>query len=236
MTNAKANGAVTTKTDKLPAMNFDSLEQYAGTGLDTITTDDIAKPRLKVLAQMSPELEEIEGAKAGMILNSVSKKAYSGQDGINVVVCGYEKVWLEWQDRGKGSSAPVNIYSAVDKPANAVRGDDGKFRLDTGNYLENRQDLFTLKAQLDMAMKSGDISAVRSIYEDNKKQLSIIGRMKAIDNARNRMQRQIKEIERNPRIPEETKKKIIRIRRQKINELQQRGLILMRSVGYKKAG
>jgi hypothetical protein len=136
MTNAKANGAVTTKTDKLPAMNFDSLEQYAGTGLDTITTDDIATPRLKVLAQMSPELEEIEGAKAGMILNSVSKKAYSGQDGINVVVCGYEKVWLEWQDRGKGSSAPVNIYSAVDKPANAVRGDDGKFRLDTGNYLE----------------------------------------------------------------------------------------------------
>ncbi len=109
-------------------------------------------------------------------------------------------------------------------------------RADTGNYLENRQDLFTLKAQLDMARKSGDIGAVRSIYEDNKKQLSIIGRMKAIDNARNRMQRQIKEIERNPRIPEETKKKIIRIRRQKINELQQRGLILMRSVGYKKAG
>ena len=109
-------------------------------------------------------------------------------------------------------------------------------RADTGNYLENRQDLFTLKAQLDMARKSGDIGAVRSIYEDNKKQLSIIGRMKAIDNARNRMQRQIKEIEGNPRIPEETKKKIIRIRRQKINELQQRGLILMRSVGYKKAG
>jgi predicted RNA polymerase sigma factor len=91
-------------------------------------------------------------------------------------------------------------------------------------------------AQLDMAKRSGDTSAVRSIYENNKKQLTIVGRMKAIDNARNRMQRQIKEIERNPRIPEETKKKIIRIRRQKINELQQRGLILMRSVGYKKAG
>jgi hypothetical protein len=109
-------------------------------------------------------------------------------------------------------------------------------RADTGNYLENRQDLFTLMAQLDMAKRSGDTSAVRSIYENNKKQLTIVGRMKAIDNARNRMQRQIKEIERNPRIPEETKKKIIRIRRQKINELQQRGLILMRSVGYKKAG
>ena len=109
-------------------------------------------------------------------------------------------------------------------------------RADTGNYLDNRQDLFTLMAQLDMAKRSGDKEAVASIYENNKKQISIVGRMKAIDNARNRMQRQIKEIERNPRIPEDTKTKIIRIRRDKINELQQMGLILMRSAGYKKAG
>jgi hypothetical protein len=144
MSNTKANGAVTTKTEKLPAMNFENLEQFAGTGLDTITTDDIATPRLKVLAQMSPELEEIEGAKAGMILNSVSKKAYSGSDGINVVVCGFEKVWLEWTDRGKGASAPVNIFSAKDKPSNAVRGDDGKFRLENGNYLEECANFYVL--------------------------------------------------------------------------------------------
>lgn len=109
-------------------------------------------------------------------------------------------------------------------------------RADTGNYLENRKDLFTLIAQLDMAQRSGDISAVKSIYENNKKQLSIVGRMKAIDNARNRIQRQIKEIERNPQIPDDIKRKIIKIRRDRINELQQRGLILMRSAGYKKAG
>lgn len=169
MTNAKANGAVTTKTEKLPAMNFDNLEQFAGTGLDTITTDDIATPRLKVLAQMSPELEEIEGAKAGMILNSVSKKAYSGQDGINVVVCGYEKVWLEWQDRGKGSSAPANIYSAVDKPSNAVRGDDGKFRLESGNYLEECANFYVLLLNGGVApepaiisMKATQLKAARS--------------------------------------------------------------------------
>jgi hypothetical protein len=144
MSNTKANGAVTTKTEKLPAMNFENLEQFAGTGLDTITTDDIATPRLKVLAQMSPELEEIDGAKAGMILNSVSKKVYSGSDGINVVVCGFEKVWLEWTDRGKGASAPVNIFSAKDKPSNAVRGDDGKFRLENGNYLEECANFYVL--------------------------------------------------------------------------------------------
>jgi hypothetical protein len=48
MANAKANGAVTTKAETLPAMNMESLEKFAGTGLDSITTDDIATPRLKV--------------------------------------------------------------------------------------------------------------------------------------------------------------------------------------------
>jgi hypothetical protein len=169
MTNNKANGAVTAKADKLPAMNMENLEKFAGTGLDTITTDDIATPRLKVLAQMSPELEEIDGAKAGMICNSVSKKIYSGQDGISVVVCGYDKVWLEWQDRGKGSSAPVNIFSPVDKPTNAVRGDDGKFRLESGNYLEECANFYCLLLNGGVApepaiisMKATQLKAARS--------------------------------------------------------------------------
>ena len=169
MTNQKSNGAVTAKADKLPAMNMENLEKFAGTGLDTITTDDIATPRLKVLAQMSPELEEIDGAKAGMICNSVSKKIYSGQDGISVVVCGYDKVWLEWQDRGKGSSAPVNIFSPVDKPPNAVRGDDGKFRLESGNYLEECANFYCLLLNGGVApepaiisMKATQLKAARS--------------------------------------------------------------------------
>ena len=169
MTNQKSNGAVTAKADKLPAMNMENLEKFAGTGLATITTDDIATPRLKVLAQMSPELEEIDGAKAGMICNSVSKKIYSGQDGISVVVCGYDKVWLEWQDRGKGSSAPVNIFSPVDKPTNAVRGDDGKFRLESGNYLEECANFYCLLLNGGVApepaiisMKATQLKAARS--------------------------------------------------------------------------
>ena len=109
-------------------------------------------------------------------------------------------------------------------------------RADTGHYLDNRQDLFTILSRLDLAKRAGNREDVVAIYGKYKKELSIAGRMKAIDNARNRMLRQIKEIERNPRIPEETKKKIIKLRREKMNDLQQIGLILMRSAGFKKAG
>ena len=169
MSNTKANGAVTTKTENLPTMNLENLVEFAGAGLDTITTDDIATPRLKVLAAMSPEVDEIDGAKAGMIINNVSKKLYSGQDGIKVVVCGYEKVWLEWTDRGKGASAPVNIFEPKDKPTNAVRGDDGKYRLENGNYLEECADFYVLLLNGDAApepailsMKATQLKAARS--------------------------------------------------------------------------
>jgi len=109
-------------------------------------------------------------------------------------------------------------------------------RQDTGNYLDNRQDLFTILARIDLAKRSGDREAVIAMYDKYKKELTIAGRLKAIDNARNRIIRQIREIEKNPRIPEETKKNLIRLRRDKIKDLQQTGLILMRSVGFKKAG
>ena len=169
MSNTKANGAVTTKTENLPAMNLESLVEFAGAGLDTITSDDMQTPRLKVLAAMSPEVDELDGAKAGMIFNNVSKKLYSGQDGIKVVVCGYEKVWLEWTDRGKGASAPVNIFEPKDKPTNAVRGDDGKFRLENGNYLEECANFYVLLLNggaapepAILSMKATQLKAARS--------------------------------------------------------------------------
>jgi len=109
-------------------------------------------------------------------------------------------------------------------------------REDVGNYLKNRQELFTILARIDLARKSGDTASANSLFTEYKDQVRISGRLKAIDNARNRLLRQIKEIDANPRIPEKTKSNLKRIRREKINDLMRQGLILMRSVGLKEAG
>ena len=109
-------------------------------------------------------------------------------------------------------------------------------REDVGNYLKNRQELFTILARIDLARKSGDTATANSLFTEYKDQVRISGRLKAIDNARNRLLRQIKEIDANPRIPELTKSNLKRIRREKINDLMRQGLILMRSVGLKEAG
>lgn len=148
MTNEKANGSVTTKTDKLPAMNLESLEKLAGVGLEKVTMDDLPTPRLKLLQTNSEEVDEsndkyVKGAKPGLILNTASNSVY-GKDGINIVVCGYEKQWPEWRERGSGPSAPVNVYTPQNRPTDAVRGDDGKFRLSNGNYIEETANFYVL--------------------------------------------------------------------------------------------
>ena len=66
-----ANANVAKKEEsQLPALSLDLMEGDAHSGLENISQDDLATPRLKVLMQLSPELEELEGAKAGMIFNT----------------------------------------------------------------------------------------------------------------------------------------------------------------------
>ena len=67
------------------------------------------------------------------------------------------------------SSAPVNIFSAQDRPTNAVRGDDGKFRLPSGNYLEESANFYVLILNKDgipepaiISMKSTQLKIARA--------------------------------------------------------------------------
>jgi len=80
-----ANANVTKKESQLPALSLDLMEGDAFSGLENISQDDLATPRLKVLMQLSPELEDLEGAKAGMIFNTVTNELYDGTKGIRVL-------------------------------------------------------------------------------------------------------------------------------------------------------
>ena len=54
------------------------LEEFAGEGLEEVTAEDLAIPFLRVLAQLSPQVNKrdgayVDGAEAGMIYNTVAK-------------------------------------------------------------------------------------------------------------------------------------------------------------------
>lgn len=122
-------------------MEFDAsiFEEDAGAGTAGIGSEDLALPFLKVLSRQDPALDELEDAKAGDILNTVTGKVYKGKDGIRVIPCAYQKRFIEWAPRGSGNGAPINIYNtSAECPKTERSPEDNKEYVIGGNgsYIE----------------------------------------------------------------------------------------------------
>ena len=117
-----------TKETMNEIVTFDAsiFEQDAGMGMGDLSQDDMAIPFLKVLSRQDPVLDDLDNAKAGDILNTVSNQVYAGKTGIRVIPCAYQRRYLEWAPRGSGNGAPLNIYTPEDKRPRTERGDDNK--------------------------------------------------------------------------------------------------------------
>ena len=136
---------VTTKKEGALAVNM--FEADANQGAQNMSQEDLALPFLKILGQLSPEVNKrdgkyVEGAEPGKIINTVTNELY---DSIDVIPCHYKKQYIEWQDRGTSTGAPVAIHEAdSDIISQTKRGKDYKDRLPTGNYLDNTANHFVL--------------------------------------------------------------------------------------------
>ena len=123
------------------------MEADAAQGAQNISQEDLALPFLKILGQLSPEVNKrdgkyVEGADPGKIINTVTNAFY---DSIEVVPCHYKRQYIEWADRGTSTGAPVAIHEAdSDIVSQTTRGKDYKDRLPNGNYLDNTANHFVL--------------------------------------------------------------------------------------------
>ena len=138
-----------TKRENAGALATVNFEADANKGSQNIAQDDLALPFLKVLGQLSPEVNKqnskhVEGAEPGMIINTVTNELYNGSKGVNVLPVYYKRQYIEWQERGTSTGAPVNIYEAGADLPKTIRGKDNKDRLPNGNYLDTTASHFVL--------------------------------------------------------------------------------------------
>ena len=138
------------KRENAGALATNIFEADANQGAQNIAQDDLALPFLKVLGQLSPEINSrdakyIKGAQPGMILNTVTGDYYDGEKGINVLPVFYKRQYIEWQDRGASMGAPVAIHEVdSDLLSKVTRDKSNKDRLPNGNYLENTASHFVI--------------------------------------------------------------------------------------------
>ena len=111
---------------KLPAHLSAAIPSFAAdavaAGNENITADDLRVPMLKVLQQLSPELQDdnakyIEGAKSGMIANTVTGEALNNVKCMNLY---YKKVFVLWMKRDLGGGKYGEFQSYADAEAYLV--------------------------------------------------------------------------------------------------------------------
>ena len=135
------------KSAPLPANMF---EDDAAKGLGAIGQEDLALPFLKILGQLSPEVNKrdgkyVEGAEPGMIFNSVSGDLYDGAKGIDVIPAFYKLEYVEWKDRGEGAGGPVAVHDSSSDIMSQTKADANyKDRLPNGNYVEKTASHFVI--------------------------------------------------------------------------------------------
>lgn len=87
------------KTDSLPAFLGAMPPADKNMGNENVGADDQQIPRLNLLQALSPQLDEIEGAKAGLLHNSVTNELYTTATVINLF---YKREFTIWRKRAKG--------------------------------------------------------------------------------------------------------------------------------------
>jgi hypothetical protein len=143
----------------------------AGAGLENIDKDDLALPFLKLLQSGSDETKKkhanyVEGAEAGMFYNTVTKRLYDGEKGIQIIPCFYKLTYPEWAPFERKEGRPVNPDRGAEVLAKTKKDSAGKDVLDNGNQIIKTANHFVIingekPEKALMAMKSTQLKVSR---------------------------------------------------------------------------
>ena len=150
----------------------------ANKGFENVRQESLALPILKLLQNGSGEAQKrnqnyVEGAEPGMFLNTVTKKLYDGDKGINVIPCYHKTEYQEWAEFGTGSGRTENIYPADSDILTKTTKDGARDRLPNGNYILNVHQNFVLIVAENGHAESALISMSASQSKVAKKWLSL---------------------------------------------------------------
>lgn len=118
---------------------LDYLAEVAGQGFENMSNDEVAVPRL-LIAQALSDVVQNGSVKVGHFYNSITGEDYG--DSIDLIVCHFQKVWVEWKKNNGGYVGTYPIGGLAGVTGDNFKGlehtaDDGTVNdvIETWNYL-----------------------------------------------------------------------------------------------------
>ena len=128
---------VAVKEQNTAMAEYGAYADYAGAGFENQTSDDYSIPFLQILQALSPQLQENDSLRQGMILNTVTGEVWDGKKGIAFVPATTQHVYVEWKprDSGGGFVGIHEVNSDLVNHAKAASSEYGKYSTPDGNEL-----------------------------------------------------------------------------------------------------
>jgi hypothetical protein len=111
--------------------DFITDEDLQGGGFEGADKESFAIPFIQILQKMSPMVDEdnpkhVEGAKAGMLYNTVTQKLYDGKTGVRFVPCMFKRCYIQWGGR-EGDSGFKGEHTVEEVEAMKEKGEIVEF-------------------------------------------------------------------------------------------------------------
>lgn len=136
MAKTEAKNEVAVKDQNTALAEYGAYADYAGAGFENQTSDDYSIPFLQILQALSPQLQENDSLRQGMILNTVTGEVWDGKKGIAFVPATTQHVYVEWKPRDAGGGF-VGIHEVNSELVRACVStqDFGDYKTPDGNEL-----------------------------------------------------------------------------------------------------
>lgn len=162
----------------LPAgLDLASVEADAGAGSQNMQASDMQTPIISVLQANSPQCKKsdgkyIKGAEEGMFYNNVTNEVYSGEDGLIVVPCFFEKVYIEWKpNRGgfvEAHPASTPLKDKVKMTPSSENPDKLVPVLPNGNILMETNQHYVLRLKADGGFEPAVLAMTSSALKTSR--------------------------------------------------------------------
>lgn len=174
MASKKQTTAVVATEKNLPAEALElNFVADAGAGLENADVQSMAIPYLLVLQALSPQLETVDGAKAGLIIDSITNELLTE---IEVVQCGYKRHYVRWGDREAGGGFK-GAYSALDVERGTLEGlqreFDGRLTIE-GDQLADTREHYVLYKSVSGDWRPAVISMSRTQVKRSRRWMTLV--------------------------------------------------------------
>tara|TARA_R110000737_G_scaffold30833_2_gene49333 strand:- start:3427 stop:4218 length:792 start_codon:yes stop_codon:yes gene_type:complete len=162
------------------SLGIDDMLKDANSGLENVTSEDLAIPFMRIIQAMSPQVnardgKHIKDCAQGDIFNTVDNSLYKGDKGVTVVPVAYKRTYLEWLPERKGLA---NVHESSEILKSVSRNDKGQDYLENGNILSTTANHYVLVIDGKGGFSQAIIALSGSQLKKSKKWNSIMAGLK----------------------------------------------------------